>query len=66
MMRSIMHKTEEKYHRPVTSSNHKSRESQKQKKQKEMLLEKKEKGMNYTQYKSKHGKRPQSGTKNKD
>lgn len=59
-MRSIMQRKEEKYHRPVTSSANKNKESDKV----EKVLQKKKEGMNYTQYKSKHAKRPMSGSKN--
>ena len=50
-MRNMMRKTDEKYHRPVTSSVEKRKE------------ESRKKGMDYAQYKEKYGvgKRPQSG-----
>lgn len=63
-MRSIMQRKEQKYHRPVTSSSNKSRDTQKRQAQK--LVQKKQKGMNYSQYKSKNAKRPMSGSKNRD
>lgn len=50
-MRNMMRKTDEKYHRPVTSSVERRKE------------EGRKKGMDYAQYKEKYGvgKRPQSG-----
>jgi len=50
-IKRIMRKTDEKYHRPVTSSTEKRKE------------EGKKKGMDYAQYKEKYGvgKRPTTG-----
>ena len=50
-LKNIMRKTDEKYHRPVSSSTEKKKE------------EGKKKGMDYAQYKEKYGvgKRPTTG-----
>ena len=56
-MRNVMMRTEEKYHRPITSSSNKTKDRESQGKYYE-----KDRTMNYSQYQSK-GRRPPSGVK---